>query len=378
MKVTIQKRKVRDGKLSLSLCFYHGYEKKADDSIKANRTFEKLDLYLYEKPKTQPEKDHNKEVLQLAESIKAKRIVEAQSGKHRFKDHTKAKASFYVWYDKIADEKARTGSKSNHSVWFGALKHLKNYHDQSDLSFDQVTPEFLEGFRKYLMTERLTKSDTQLSRNTASTYFTKVRAAVNQAYRKGIFSENPLQTVEGIKGKENKREYLTLDELKMLVKVECCNEVLKRAFLFSCLTGLRWSDIQKLTWGEVEAFDDGHRIIFNQKKTETLQYLDIPQQAYQLMGERAGSNARAFKGLRYSAHMNVQLIKWCLNAGIAKHITFHSGRHTFAVAQLTLGTDIYTVSKLLGHRELKTTQIYADIIDSQRKEAMQKIPEIGI
>ena len=82
--------------------------------------------------------------------------------------------------------------------------------------------------------------------------------------------------------------------------------------------------------------------------------------------------------MKYSAYHNTELLRWCLSAGISKHITFHSGRHTFAVIQLTMGTDIYTVSKLLGHSELKTTQIYADIIDAQRKEAMHKIPEIGI
>jgi site-specific recombinase XerD len=65
-------------------------------------------------------------------------------------------------------------------------------------------------------------------------------------------------------------------------------------------------------------------------------------------------------------------------AGISKHITFHSGRHTFAVTQLTMGASIYTLSKLLGHSELKTTQIYADIIDATRKEAMHVMPDIGI
>ena len=80
---------------------------------------------------------------------------------------------------------------------------------------------------------------------------------------------------------------------------------------------------------------------------------------------------------RISHHFN-DIKKWCVSADIKKHITFHSARHTFAVAQLTLGTDIYTVSKLLGHTEIKTTQIYADIIDAQRKDAMLKIPDIGL
>lgn len=68
--------------------------------------------------------------------------------------------------------------------------------------------------------------------------------------------------------------------------------------------------------------------------------------------------------------------EWCLKAGITKHITFHCGRHTFAVLQLSLGTEIYTVSKLLGHRELKTTQVYAQIMDAKKREAVNRIPEL--
>ncbi len=169
-----------------------------------------------------------------------------------------------------------------------------------------------------------------------------------------------------------------MDEVKALNRADCKYEVLKRAFLFSCLTGLRWSDIQKLTWSEVQKFNDGYKITFHQKKTEALQYLDISEQAYKLMGEPDEQEQRVFKSLKYDAYHNAEITKWCLKAGILKDITFHCARHTFAVLQLTMGTDIYTVSKLLGHSELKTTQIYADIIDEQRQKAMYKIPDIGI
>jgi integrase len=167
-----------------------------------------------------------------------------------------------------------------------------------------------------------------------------------------------------------------LDELKSLAKTDCRYPDLKNAFLFSCLTGLRWSDVNKLTWDDVQAFDGCYWITFNQQKTKGLQYIDLSDQAYSLMGDR--KTGRIFIGLRYSAYMNTELLRWSMAAGIGKHITFHSARHTFAVTQLTVGTDIYTVSKLLGHSDLKTTQIYADIIDSQRKLAMHRIPDIGL
>ena len=168
-----------------------------------------------------------------------------------------------------------------------------------------------------------------------------------------------------------------LDEVRVLVKTDCRYDILKNAFLFSCLTGLRWSDINKLDWSEISEFNGNMRITFNQKKTSNLQYLELSPQAYSLLNgfEQKG---RVFQSLKYSAYMNVELLRWALAAGISKHVTFHTGRHTFAVSLITQGVDIYTLSKLMGHSEVKTTQVYADIIDSVRKEAMHKIPDIGL
>jgi len=104
-----------------------------------------------------------------------------------------------------------------------------------------------------------------------------------------------------------------------------------------------------------------------------VEYLPIPEQAFGLLGERGKPDANVFEGLNYSAWENVKLKKWLLAAGILKDITFHSFRHTYATLQLTLGTDIYTVSKMLGHRDLKTTQIYAKIVDEKKMEAANKI-----
>jgi integrase len=177
---------------------------------------------------------------------------------------------------------------------------------------------------------------------------------------------------------ESIREYLTLDELKAVAKAECRYDVLKRAFLFSCLTGCRWSDVQKLEWSEVQKLNEGWRIVFHQKKTKGLQYLDISDQARELLGKMGSPDDRVFTGLTYSSYMNVELTRWMMKAGITKHITFHCGRHTFACIQLDLDTDIYTVSKLLGHKELKTTQIYAKIMDKKKIEAVNKIPSISL
>lgn len=378
MKIAISKRKGKSGILNLWLEFYHGYTKTPEGKIKHHREYENLNGFIYATPKTPAEKQHNKQSLQLAEAIRAKRIVEAQNGEHGFKTDNKLKANLFDYFQKLCDQKLKPESKTNYSTWISTLQHLKSFHGKPDLSFAQITPEFLEGFKNYLQTSPITKSKTKLSSNTASTYFNKLRAALNQAFKDEIIIKNPVTKVKSIKPVQNKRQYLTLDEVKALNQADCKYEVLKRTFLFSCLTGLRWSDIQKLIWSEVEQFNDSHRITFHQKKTEGLQYLDISTQAYKLLGEQDEPEQRVFKRLRYDAYHNAEITKWCVRAGITKNITFHCARHTFAVLQLTMGTDIYTVSKLLGHTELKTTQIYADIIDEQRKLAMHKILDIGI
>ena len=273
--------------------------------------------------------------------------------------------------------KNTAGGKSNYSVWLGCRIQLKRHHPDESLTFEQISPEWLSGVRTFFDTKAKTKSGNLISKTTASTYFNKVRAVVNAAYAKGIIHKNPLAEVKSIRADSPERVYLTIEEVRQLVKTECRYQVLKRAFLFSCLTGLRWSDIHKLQWSDLSQLDGVHRITFNQKKTGTLQYLDLTNQAVNLLGESA-IQGRIFEGLKYSSFMNVELLRWNMASGISKHVTFHTGRHTFAVSLLCNGVDIYTLSRLLGHSEVKTTEIYADIIDSVRKEAVHKIPDIGL
>ncbi|CAH1534158.1 Integrase [Vibrio rotiferianus] len=382
MKIFIEKRTLKaDGTRTLRLIYDHGYTTKSNGSRQRKREHEVLDLFIYDKPKTPAQRKHNKEHLLLAETIKSKRLVEWQSQKHGFEDRTKRSASFIDYFQRQIEIKEQTTSTSNHSIWLSARKHLLFYCGKHDLSFDELDKDWLDGFKYYLTNEAKTKSNEPLSRNTQSSYFNKIRAAINEAHREGIIRDNPLSQVTSIKAKTTKRVYLTLDEVNALAQTECRYQVLKRAFLFSCATGMRWCDIHRLTWSEIETFNNHKRIIFDQVKlsqgdAKSLQYLDLPKFAESLLGPVKAAHERVFKGLKYSSYMNVELLRWSLAAGISKHVTFHSGRHTFAVIQLSRGVDIYSVSRLLGHSELKTTEIYADIIEQRRMEAMLTFPDI--
>lgn len=368
MKVTLRQRQKGD-KISLYLDYYSN----------GKRQYEYLNLYLTPDPDkgslSKAQKEENKKIIALAETIRSKRHLEIQNSTYDFHDKEKLKTYFIMYMEALAEK--RKDSKGNYGNWDSTIKHLKKYCPR-DIQFSQLNKQFVEGFREYLLKEAVTKTGVQVSINTRYSYFNKFRAALKQALKDGIIKSNPADLVDAFPQGEPVREFLTLDEVRALAKTECRNPLMKRAFLFGCLTGLRFSDIQKLKWSELQQSAElGHYIRFIQQKTKGSETLPISDEAYSLLGERGKADELVFPNLIYSDSRNRDLLAWLIRAGIEKHITFHCARHTYATLQLTLGTDIFTVSKLLGHRHLKTTQIYANVIDEKKTVAANKI-KIGI
>ena len=237
-----------------------------------------------------------------------------------------------------------------------------------------MNESFCNGFKEYLLTAPSRKSSkVSLSQNSAVSYFNKFKATLKQAYKDGFLDKDLNKRVECIKQAETERQFLTLEELQLLASTDCTEPILKQAAIFSALTGLRFSDIEKLVWGEIQhSREEGYYLRFKQKKTKGTETLPISEQAFALLGERRTPEAKVFSGLEYGL-TQTDLPKWLKKANISKEITFHCFRHTYATLQLSLGTDLYTVSKMLGHREIKTTQVYAKIIDKQKREAANRI-----
>lgn len=380
MIISLRKKKINDGRYTLFIEYNKGDSKDENGKRKRNRDFEYLNLYIYENPKTPREKKETKENLQLAENILAIRKADYLQGKFNLQDTRKPKELFLDYFNEKKNE--RYNETGNFDNWNAAQVHLEAYCPPN-LTFSQVDENFVKGFKNYLDKKAKTKSDTPLSQNTKYTYYNKFKACINSAFEDGYITQNPIKKVKSFDMAESQREYLTYDELQALANTECKYPILKSAFIFSCLTGIRWSDIDKMIWSEVreEKDDEGkiyHRIIFRQKKTDGLEYLDISDQARSLLGERRKENEKVFYRLKYGQTYNAEIINWCNRAGITKHITFHSARHTHAVLLLENNADIYTVSKRLGHRELRTTEILAKIIDKKMREAANIIPELKI
>ncbi len=379
IKVTLREKSISKKRKSLYLDFWPAIPHPKTGKP-TRREF--LGLYIFEKPKNPIDKQHNTDTLRIARSIRQKREndlnkpeIYSQYEKEQLKRKELGEQNFVEYFKKLADKR----KTSNHDNWISALHYLDEFTN-GELRFADLNERIINEFKEYLLTARSRRSNkTKLSQNSAVSYFNKVKAALKQAYKDGILQTDLNARISPIKAAETRREYLTIDELNSLVKTPCNDELLKRAALFSALTGLRFSDIQKMIWSELEYIKgQGYFLNFSQKKTKGIEYLPISEQAYSLtQGEKnpkdMPQDKHVFDGLKYSAYNNKHLFQWIGAAGITKNITFHSFRHTFATLQLFNGTDIYTVSKMLGHKSLKTTQIYTKIVDEAKRKAANRI-----
>jgi integrase len=258
--------------------------------------------------------------------------------------------------------------KKNLSTWDITLKHLKEFSKGRKIIFNEIDSKWCESFKDYLLTK--------VSINSTKLYFSKLKAALNKAVLEGEIAENPANKVK-IKSEEKQREFLNEEEIQQLINTPFRNINLKNAFLFSCFTGLRLSDIRALTYDKLK----GGYIYFKQKKTTGVERFKLSKNALKIIELQKKENKgikQVFKLSTSTAMIELHLKKWTEKAEIKKKVTFHVGRHSFAVIALLHDMDIYTLSKLLGHKDLTTTQIYAKIIDKKKDEAIDKLPEFDL
>jgi len=318
-----------------------------------------------------------KNILQRAEKIRQKREdqinkPEIYTGyeKEQLRLKQQGEQNFVTYFKDLADKR----KESNLKNWLSAFKYLAAY-TEGNLKFADLNEKFCNEFKEYLLTTKSNKSSkTTLAQNSAVSYFNKVKAALKQAYKDGFLTYDLNAKIEPVKQAETRRNFLTIEELNSLVKTECNNPLLKSAALFSAITGLRFSDIKNLMWGNIEYIsNEGYILKITTQKTKSVENIPISEQAYNLLGEPKEPTRPVFEGLNYSAYENKHLYQWIGAAGITKDIKFHCFRHTYAVLQLSMGTKITTLQKMLTHKDLKTTMIYAKVLDQTKREASNKI-----
>jgi len=286
----------------------------------------------------------------------------------------RSQCDFIEYFNKVSYDRHKNSSDSIITNWNRVHELLKIFSNDEPILFANIDLKMVEDVKRFMLTapQGGSKSGT-VSQNTASTYFSIFKAALKQAFVDGYLTIDIAAKVRGIPEKESRREHLTMDELNQLAATPCDNPIIKRAALFSALTGIRHVDIQKMKWKEITKEGDHYRVNFTQQKTKGVEYTPISEQAYKLCGERKGDERFVFEGLPDPSWISKPLERWIKAAGITKHITFHCFRHTYATLLLANGTDIYTVSKMLGHTNVRTTQIYTKVVDEKKEMAADAI-----
>lgn len=281
---------------------------------------------------------------------------------------------FIAYFNSIIYKVHPNSSNSIIVNWTRVGKLLSIFSEGKPIPFRKINVKLLEDLKLFMLTapQGGNKKGT-LSQNSAATYFSIVKAGLHRAFIDEYLTVDIAAKVKGIPELKVKRETLTLEEAELLAQTPCENEVLKRAFFFAILTGIRLCDIHELTWGEIQKTSTGWRVDFTQRKTHVVDYLPINEQAYSLCGEPGEHDQQIFAGLTGSSWISRPLKKWIAASGIKKHITFHCSRHTFATLQLENGTDIFVVKGMLGHTNVKTTQIYAHIVDKSKRNAAEAL-----
>ena len=382
--VRIRFKQLSNGNQSIYLEYYTGDVIRKENYVGGKRKYEFLKLYLIPE-RTREDKAKNEATLALAKAIQSKRIVEVQNDAHGFQNTNKSRVNLLDYLENIGKQSAEQGSRNYARTVLNTVRALKLFRGDY-IAFRDVDKEFLSEFTDYLRQMPkaskygVLKAGGRLSNNSVVSYYGTLRTAINRAYKEGIITVNPTKEFDfasKVRQELSRREYLTLDELKTLINTECRHEIVKRAFLFSCLCGLRVSDIRKLRWCDLQRSGGRVRIEITMQKTKEPLYLPISDEALKWLPERGEANDSDFIfPLTHEGTVNDTLQHWAKVAGITKHISFHVARHTHATMMLTLGADLYTVSKLLGHKNIATTQIYAKIVDKKKEEAIGLIPNL--
>ena len=382
--VRIRFKQLSNGNQSIYLEYYTGDVIRKENYVGGKRKYEFLKLYLIPE-RTREDKAKNEVTLALAKAIQSKRIVEVQNDAHGFQNTNKSRVNLLDYLENIGKQSAEQGSRNYARTVLNTVRALKLFRGDY-IAFRDVDKEFLSEFTDYLRQMPkaskygVLKTGGRLSANSVVSYYGTLRTAINRAYKEGIITVNPTKEFDfasKVRQEPSRREYLTIDELKTLINTECRHEIVKRAFLFSCLCGLRVSDIRKLKWCDLQRSGGRVRIEITMQKTKEPLYLPISDEALKWLPERGEANDSDFIfPLTHEGTVNDTLQHWAKVAGITKHISFHVARHTHATMMLTLGADLYTVSKLLGHKNIATTQIYAKIVDKKKEEAIGLIPNL--
>lgn len=378
--VTLREKPMKNGGSSLFL----------DYTFNGLRRKEYLKMYLVPE-RGRIEKLQNIETMKAAKVIKARRTIELQNGEAGIRQRPKD-VLLVTFLEQQRDHYLEIGKTEYGHTIAKIIAWLKIYNHNMPLQ--DVDKDYLLDFfsfarkgvpekdRKPQMQKgaagRRINLATGLSEGTIRTFYSTLGTLFNNAIREKLITRSPIMDMsanEKPKRPESEREYLTMDEIQKLIKARCGNENVKKAFLFSCFTGLRLGDIEDLTWDKIRDTATGQEVATRMNKTRAYIYVPLSENAKEFLPKYGPKKGKIWN-LPSRNEINSCIRYWVKRAGIRKRISYHCSRHTYATLLLTYGVDIYTVSKLLGHSDVSVTQIYAKVIDRKKVEAVNLIPKL--
>lgn len=371
--IKIRFKAMKNGYQSIYLDCYHD----------SRRSYEYLKLHLV------PETDdkavrQNAAAMRKAEAILKDRLRELKklpSSSKRLVQESAPQTDLTLseWLARFKEIQRSRGVKDLHAI--DLLCRIFTGMGNGDMKLKAIDKDFCLSFMEYLKTGYKTVDGRSLKSKSVFNHQCTLITALNVAVREGLIPSNPMDKLsrqERAKMNRGKREYLTIGEVKALAATPCKREDIKYSYLFACNCGLRLGDVRKLKWGDITKDGDKWMLSVLMNKSEKPVHIPLGTQARRWLPERkdADADSLVFETLPNDTNINVHLKIWTAKAGITKAITYHTARHTFATMLLTLGADLYTVSKLLGHSQIKNTQIYAEIISRRKDEAVNLADKI--
>lgn len=272
----------------------------------------------------------------------------------------------YTLLSTVAEQRQASHSKGSRGITQALLHHLRDFAG-GDIRVEEATPRFCFKFAKYLLKNVKVES--------ARTYLEKLHAILTLCVKLGYLKSDPMPDINELLPRKEwtGRTFLTVSELTLLAQSRCPSESTKQAFLFSCLTGLRLSDIETLKWSDIHQSPFGPLVVKCQKKTHREVQIPLCEQAVALLDAIPRTRSKNVFLLRSRSSIANDLKSWSLDSGIGKKITFHCARHTFASMLFSSGVELAVISRLCGHSNIRTTEIYAHIADIRLKEGITNI-----
>lgn len=348
MKIKKRTKKLTGGYLTLFLDIHPG------NGLPRYKWYSKMKYK--EKPKTHLERDMIKKVNAFVDEYSAKLLFESTRLENGLAEKWRTGEDFFSFANKYIEQQLHL---SDLRMFRAALKQFKEYSNRSSLPCYTINETYLRGWVKEL--------ENKYHGETPHNYFKKIKRIISAACDERLFRENPARNIQVKRSVYRIKAVLSVEEINLLWKTPCSNNDVKRGFLFSSLTALRFCDIGALKWCHIK---QSHLYIIQQKTKLPVQ-VPLGQKSIELLGERKNDNDFVFSLPTHNGCIKT-LRSWTEKAGLNKQVTWHSARHSMATNLISSNVNVAVVSKILGHTNISTTSRYVRVSEQLKEEAINQ------